>query len=72
MEKKIKVAVLGCGNRGRKVTQNLLRDSNRQVEIAAIYDPDASEMNFVNSAACSTASVPSPIALLRESVVLSF
>ena len=47
MEKKIKVAVLACGNRSRKVVGNLLRDSNRQVEIAAIYDPDASEMEFV-------------------------
>ena len=47
MEKKIKVAVLACGNRSRKVVDNLLRDSDRQVEIAAIYDPDASEMEFV-------------------------
>ena len=47
MEKKIKVAVLACGNRSRKVVLNLLRDSNRQVEIAAIYDPDPNEMAFV-------------------------
>ena len=47
MEKKIKVAVLACGNRSRKVVANLLRDSNRQVEIAAIYDPDPNEMTFV-------------------------
>ena len=47
MEKKIKVAVLACGNRSRKVVLNLLNDSNRQVEIAAIYDPDPNEMAFV-------------------------
>ena len=47
MEKKIKVAVLACGNRCRKVVQNLLNDSNRQVEIAAIFDPDPNEMAFV-------------------------
>ena len=47
MEKKIKIAVLGCGDRSRKVVGHLLEDSERQVEIAAIYDPDASEMKFV-------------------------
>ena len=47
MEKKIKVAVLACGTRSRKVVNNLLRDSDRQVEIAAIYDPDPNEMAFV-------------------------
>ena len=47
MEKKIKVAVLACGNRSRKVVLTLLNDSNRQVEIAAIYDPDPNEMAFV-------------------------
>lgn len=46
-ENKIKVAVISCGNRSRKVVTNLLRDSNRQVEIAAIYDPDPAEMKFV-------------------------
>lgn len=40
MEKKIKVAVLAGGNRARYVVENLLKDSNRQVEIIAIYDPD--------------------------------
>ena len=47
MEKKIKVAVLACGNRSRKVVLNLLNDSNRQVEIAAIYEPDPNEMTVV-------------------------
>ena len=47
MEKKIKVAVIACGNRARKVVGNLLRDSDRRVEIAAAYDPDASEIEHV-------------------------
>ena len=49
MEKKVSVAVLGCGDRSRKVIGNLLEDSQRQVEIAAVYDPDASEMEFVKT-----------------------
>ena len=40
MDKKIKVAVLACGNRSRHVVGNLLRDSNGNVEIVAVYDPD--------------------------------
>lgn len=40
MGKKIKVAVLACGNRSRSVVGNLLRDSNGNVEIVAVYDPD--------------------------------
>ena len=47
MDKKIKIAVLGCGDRSRKVVGHLLEDSGRQAEIAAVYDPDASEMEFV-------------------------
>ena len=47
MEKKIKAAVIACGNRARKVVQNLLRDSGRRVEIAAAYDPDAGEIEHV-------------------------
>ena len=47
MEGKIKVAVLGCGDRSRKVVGHLLEDSGRQVEIVSIFDPDASEMEFV-------------------------
>jgi predicted dehydrogenase len=40
MDKKIKVAVLGCGNRGCGVVWDLLRDSNRNVEVVAAYDPN--------------------------------
>ena len=47
MEGKIRVAVLGCGDRSRRVVGHLLEDSGRQVEIASIFDPDASEMEFV-------------------------
>ena len=59
---KIKVAVLGCGRRSRKVVGNLLADSNRQAEVAAVYDPDAGEMDFAkeqwetpNAACCASA-----------------
>ena len=47
MEKKIRIAVLGCGDRSRKVIGHLLEDSARRVEVAAIFDPDDSEMEFV-------------------------
>ena len=47
MEKSVKVAVLGCGNRAKKVINNLLRDSERRAEIAAVYDPDPAEMQNV-------------------------
>ena len=40
-EKRIRVAVIGAGNRSRGVVANLLRDSKGGVEIAAAYDPDA-------------------------------
>ena len=46
MGNKIKVAVLGCGRRSRKVVGNLLKDSDRQVELAALFDPDRSEVDF--------------------------
>ena len=49
MEKKIKVAVLGCGRRSRKVVGNLLNDSARQVELAALFDPDANEIEFAKA-----------------------
>jgi predicted dehydrogenase len=49
MEKKIRIAVLGCGERARTVIGHLLKDSARQVEVAAVFDPDASEMEFVKS-----------------------
>lgn len=38
--KEIKVAVIGCGGRGRGVSRNLLRDSENKVKILATYDPD--------------------------------
>ncbi|MBQ6596734.1 MAG: Gfo/Idh/MocA family oxidoreductase, partial [Lentisphaeria bacterium] len=38
-EKKIGVAVIACGARSRGVVYNLLRDSQRGVEILAAYDP---------------------------------
>ena len=47
MEKKIKIAVLGCGLRSCRVVGNLLEDSGRRAEIVAVYDPDAAEMEFV-------------------------
>ena len=37
--KKIGVAVIACGARSRGVVSNLLRDSQRGVEILAAYDP---------------------------------
>ena len=40
MDKKIQVAVLACGNRSKSVVYNLLKDSNYNVNIAAVYDPD--------------------------------
>lgn len=40
MDQKIQVAVLACGNRSKSVVYNLLKDSNYNVNIAAVYDPD--------------------------------
>ena len=37
--KKIGVAVIACGARSRGVVNNLLRDSERNVEILSVYDP---------------------------------
>lgn len=37
---KIGVAVIACGSRGRYVVNNLLKDSNQNVEIRAVYDPN--------------------------------
>ena len=42
--KKIGVAVLGTGSRGRGVVSNLLRDSENGVEILAAYDPGKAVM----------------------------
>ena len=44
--KKIRVAVISTGSRAVSVVKHLLEDSNRQVEIAAVYDPDKSEMAY--------------------------
>ena len=48
-EKKIRIAVLGCGERARTVVGHLLKDSGRQVEVASVFDPDAAEMEFVKT-----------------------
>lgn len=45
-EKKIKVAVIANGGRASCVVGNLLRDSNRNVEVIAVYDPDKTEMEY--------------------------
>jgi predicted dehydrogenase len=42
MSEKIKVAVLGAGGRSRYVVKNLLQDSEGNVEITALFDPDKS------------------------------
>ena len=39
-QKKIKVAVIAAGSRARLVVKNLLRDSERNVVIASVFDPD--------------------------------
>lgn len=36
----VKVAVIGCGARGQYVVKNLIRDSKRNVQVVAAYDPD--------------------------------
>ena len=46
MSKKIKVAVIACGNRSRGVVNRLLKAANGNVEIASVYDPDPEEMKF--------------------------
>ncbi len=42
-QKIIKAAVIGCGGRGRGVTNNLLRDSDKNVKIVSVFDPDKAE-----------------------------
>lgn len=44
MDKKIKVAVIAAGGRSQGVVSGLLNDSKRNVEIAAIYDPDPAQI----------------------------
>jgi predicted dehydrogenase len=39
-KKKINVAVIAAGNRGRGVTNNLLRDSEGNVKVVSVFDPD--------------------------------
>lgn len=43
-DKKIQVAVLGCGNRGYYVVANLLKDSEQKVNIVSVFDPDPNEV----------------------------
>ena len=40
MNKKINIAVIGCGNRSQEVVKNLLRDSKGNVKITTVFDPD--------------------------------
>lgn len=49
MDRKVKIAILGCGRRCRKAVGILLNDSNRNVEIAAVYDPDLAEVEFAKN-----------------------
>jgi predicted dehydrogenase len=39
-KKTINVAVIAAGGRGRGVTNNLLKDSNGNVKVVSVYDPD--------------------------------
>ncbi|MBP1583065.1 MAG: Gfo/Idh/MocA family oxidoreductase [Victivallales bacterium] len=41
MAKDFGIAVIGCGQRGQYVVENLLRDSQRHVHVKAVFDPDA-------------------------------
>lgn len=41
MSEQIKIAVLGCGSRGRYVVGNLLKAADGAVKIVAVYEPDA-------------------------------
>ena len=43
MNKKTGIAVIGAGARGQYVVGNLLKESDRQVKILAVYDPDTKE-----------------------------
>ena len=40
MDREIKVAVLCCGHRARSVVKNLLKDSNNNVKVVSVFDPD--------------------------------
>ena len=50
MNGKIGIAVIGAGNRARCVVRHLLQDSENQVRIVSVYDPDPAEMDY----ACET------------------
>lgn len=45
----VKVAVLGCGGRGCGVVGRLLRDSGRNVQVVAAYDPDKAQCERAKS-----------------------
>ena len=40
MDKEIKIAVVGCGNRSRDVIKHRLKDSEGNVKVVAVFDPD--------------------------------
>ena len=48
--KTIGVAVIGCGGRGTGVTRRLIQDSNRNVKVLAVYDPDEKQCHKSMSA----------------------
>jgi len=61
MSKKINVAVISAGGRGRGVTNNLLRDSDGNVNILSVFDPDKKQCekalelwNSPDTAICDT------------------
>jgi predicted dehydrogenase len=47
---RIGVAVLGAGGRGTQVTGNLLRDSDRNVEVLSVFDPDVAQSRAARTA----------------------
>ena len=46
MSDKIRISVIGTGHRAVSVVGMLLNDSDHNVEIASVYDPDPSEMDY--------------------------
>lgn len=46
MSDKIRISVIGTGHRAVSVVGMLLNDSDHNVEIASVYDPDQSEMDY--------------------------
>ena len=60
-KKTINVAVISAGSRGRGVSNNLLRDSDRNVKILSVFDPDKKQCekalelwNSPDAAICET------------------